>query len=330
MNNILARKNYEGAKLFAYKDVLIKHIHISDDCGSFVITTDIGENKILLSETNTPLLDNNILNIEVEEGSKYLTCKIDCIDENLKYEINAHLNNLLKKKWVLKQERIHISSIQPETASNTKTKQWGYSMAYMVGNNISWSDITDEIPYAIQRQDERNLYKMACALECHKRYMGYDMRRMFDGTLNFKIKQPEIEICEIIDFLKIIDNKRVKDYTHVIYINLCMNSKWYVGISPVKTSQEDKYKAAAISRLNKHRINGGGSYPTNWTWINPVISTIMFLKGDYVDENLITLLLAKCVGNDNVRGGAWTGIHETPVFPIMSVNEIQDAILNNS
>lgn len=63
----------------------------------------------------------------------------------------------------------------------------------------------------------------------------------------------------------------------------------------------NKFKTAAIRRLTDHRHNGGG---TNWTWINSFISTVAFLKGNYIDENLVTQLLAKCVSDDNIRGGA--------------------------
>jgi hypothetical protein len=185
--------------------------------------------------------------------------------------------------------------------------------------------------YALLKQDTRDLKELNVLLHLHKGMGSIDMRRHTD-TLNFQKDAPEIELCDIFSFLNTISTQRTNDYDTIVYINICLNSKWYVGLSGFKKdTSEEKYKNYMIKRLASHRNNGGcNGCPTNWTWINPVVSTAIYIKGDYTDECLITQLMAKCVGVDNVRGGDWTGIHGPPVFPNMSLQEIKNAIIDNN
>ena len=185
--------------------------------------------------------------------------------------------------------------------------------------------------YALLKQDNRDLKELNNLLHLSKKMAGIDMRSHTD-TLNFQKDTPEIELSDIFSFLNTVTNQRSNDYDTTVYINICQNSKWYVGISGfTNDTSEEKYKNYMIRRLAKHRNNGGiGGCPTNWTWINPVISNAIYIKGDLLDECLVTQLMAKCVGIDNVRGGDWTGIHGPPNFPNMTLQEIKDAITNNN
>lgn len=185
--------------------------------------------------------------------------------------------------------------------------------------------------YALLKQDNRDLNELNTLLQLSKCMGGIDMRRHTD-TLNFQKDTPEIELCDIFSFLNTITNQRSNDYDSVVYINICQNSKWYVGISGFREDiSEEKYKNYMIKRLASHRNNGGcNGCPTNWTWVYPVVSTVIYIKGNETDECLVTQLMAKCVGIDNVRGGDWTNIHGPPIFPNMTLQEIKDAITNNN
>jgi len=150
----------------------------------------------------------------------------------------------------------------------------------------------------------------------HKEMNGFNPRstRPF-SSFNFKSGKPEIELYEIVAFLTELGKSRAIGKS-LVYINLCMYGKWYVGIT---TLHNNTIEEQALYRLERHRDNGA---ETNWTWAYPVISTMIFIPGDLTDEDLITRLIAKCVGAENVRGGIWASPHAT--IPMdMSVNDIK-------
>jgi len=191
-----------------------------------------------------------------------------------------------------------------------------------------------KLPDALKKHTPHNRiqHQLIQALDTHYNMNGINMRRYF-RHLNFHIPSPEIEIYEIIQFMNNLS--RSDSYETAIYILALENSKYYVGIADTsfikgKHTDSNKYEIAVKTRLNSHRDNGGGSCPTNWTWIHPVTSLCAFIQGDREDENLITLLVSKCVGEDNVRGGNWTEIHGRPSFPKMSLEEIKTAIIKKS
>lgn len=194
---------------------------------------------------------------------------------------------------------------------------------------------TEDIPYALQthRTKNRNNLELMRRIKLHEDMGSIEMRRGAE-SLNFKLLSPDIEFCDVAAFLYDVSKIRSKNYESVIYINALENSKYYVGISHCSKNNiykgYDKYKQATMSRLESHRDNGGGAWPTNWTWIHPVISTLAYMPGDREDENLVTLLVTKCFGEDNVRGGDWTTFHKRPEFPKMTVDEIKTAIIKNN
>ena len=83
----------------------------------------------------------------------------------------------------------------------------------------------------------------------------------------------------------------------------------------------------AKNRLADHRNNGGTIMPTCFTHIYPVISCICSFFGDKEDEDLITILMSKCVGN-NVRGGIWASPFIIPQYPNFTIDEIKYKLIN--
>jgi hypothetical protein len=149
----------------------------------------------------------------------------------------------------------------------------------------------------------------------------------------FKLDPPEIELCEIIRFAQMLTQTRDwKKYKTVVYIDICESSKFYVGYSDssyLKEGAKTPYNTAK-NRLNAHRDNGGGTSPTYWTHFYPVISCLVAFPGDYEDEDLMTLLVAKCVGKHNVRGGQWASGLEAQTFPKKSVHDIMKELTDRS
>ena len=146
----------------------------------------------------------------------------------------------------------------------------------------------------------------------------------------FKLDKPEIELCDIINFI----NNELKpirtNYQNAVYIDICQDSKFYVGISNssyLDSSVESTAENMAKNRLESHRDNGGGSFPTNFTHMYPVISCLCYFYGNKEDEDLITILMSKCVGN-NVRGGIYACPFTKPKYPDYTINEIKKKLLD--
>jgi len=146
----------------------------------------------------------------------------------------------------------------------------------------------------------------------------------------FKLDKPEIELCDIINFI----NDKLKPirpkYDNAVYIDICQDSKFYVGISNSRyldSSVEATSENIAKARLASHRDNGGGIFPTNFTHMYPVISCLCYFYGNKEDEDLITILMSKCVGN-NVRGGIYACPFTKSKYPDYTIDEIKDKLLN--
>ena len=146
----------------------------------------------------------------------------------------------------------------------------------------------------------------------------------------FNLEAPEIELCDIINFI----NDKLKPirpkYHYSVYIDICQDSKFYVGISNssyLDNSIEATSDNMAKKRLESHRDNGGGICPTNFTYMYPVISCLISFYGNKEDEDLITILMSKCVGN-NVRGGIYVDSFKKPKYPDYTIDEIKEKLLN--
>jgi len=145
----------------------------------------------------------------------------------------------------------------------------------------------------------------------------------------FKIDKPEIELCDIINFI----NDKLKPirpiFKYAVYIDICQDSKFYVGISCssyLDNSVEATADNIAKKRLESHRDNGGGTFPTNFTHMYPVISCLCSFYGNKEDEDLITILMSKCVGN-NVRGGIYACPFTKHKYPDYTIDEIKEKLL---
>jgi hypothetical protein len=129
----------------------------------------------------------------------------------------------------------------------------------------------------------------------------------------FSLPKPEIELHEVLQFLSDIREKRhaSKLYGETsVYIHLCEYSTFYVGLSKINymgNGTKTHYESV-LARLHDHRNWHDSPVRANWTALYKVLTNISYIPGDKKDENLITELLVKCVGCDNVRGGDYTYI----------------------
>lgn len=124
------------------------------------------------------------------------------------------------------------------------------------------------------------------------------------------LTEPQIEIADVLDICRgLADSRDAARYDGAVYILACKAGKFYVGYAAYYDDRAPL--AAARRRLREHRHDGGGTY---WTWFFPVISVLAAIPGDTRDEDYVTLLLAKCVGDRNVRGGQWAnGVNVRPL-----------------
>lgn len=139
----------------------------------------------------------------------------------------------------------------------------------------------------------------------------------------FELNKPEIELYEIIDIIQ--ELKERKGFNSCVYVHLCMDNTYYVGYadgSYLKSDITKTYENMMLCRLADHRKNGGTITPSNMTYLFPVVSCIGFFPGDKEDEDLMTILMSKFVGN-KVRGGKWASPFIEPEYPNMTVEEIK-------
>lgn len=132
-----------------------------------------------------------------------------------------------------------------------------------------------------------------------------------------KLKTPDIELCDIIILSQDLNNERdLELFPGCVYVNICEDGKFYVGYTQ-KDNNIDVFELAK-RRLDQHRDNGGGTY---WTYFYPVISCIFAFPGSNEDEDLMTMLLARCVGITKVRGGRWASALTIPSLPKITAKE---------
>lgn len=132
-----------------------------------------------------------------------------------------------------------------------------------------------------------------------------------------RLNTPEIELCDIIHLSQCLNRERNQElFSGCVYVNVCEDGKFYVGYTKIDCTYD--IMLAAKQRLHEHRDNGGGTY---WTYYYPVISCMFVFPGDEADEDLMTILLSKCVGVSKVRGGQWASALIIPSLPEMSAQE---------
>lgn len=150
----------------------------------------------------------------------------------------------------------------------------------------------------------------------------------------FSIPTPPIELYDIIEFTRKISLLREKNNISpscAVYAHLCENSTMYVGTANTEFRglKYDTLYDAVMGRLKEHRNWPSTIVKANWTAVNKVISPLFYFPGDKEDENLITLLIEKCVGSDKVRGGIYTFIGKIR-FPNTTIEEIKSKLLERS
>ena len=99
-------------------------------------------------------------------------------------------------------------------------------------------------------------------------------------------RNSSIELFDIINLI----TKIPKNKNGTVYVLVCEGGKFYVG-----------YTTNLTNRLETHKTRIG----PHWTNFYPVISLLFSFSGTLEDENMMTLLMAHCVGEYNVTGGKW-------------------------
>lgn len=162
----------------------------------------------------------------------------------------------------------------------------------------------------------RNLERMS--YHCHLVPSAYYMTGLPRFPQRFRMDPPAFHMCDINEVVKYLNETRqAEDYPGAVYVNACADGKYYVGFANynyVKDVAKTPLNAAK-ARYASHLNNGGGSYPTYWTHLYPVSGLLYVFPGGHEDENLMTILVAACVGWENVRGGKWTSATHLPDYP---------------
>lgn len=145
---------------------------------------------------------------------------------------------------------------------------------------------------------------------------------------------PEIELYDILDFLKKLKHQRETKNLYKdtgVYIHLCEYGTFYVGISKVNFENNGtrNVEESVRQRLSDHRNWHDCKMRANWTGVYPIVSMIFFMNGDKEDERLLTLLLNKCLPKSKVRGSIYTNIgHES--IPDCNVKYVLNALSERS
>lgn len=157
------------------------------------------------------------------------------------------------------------------------------------------------------------------------RTMRTQLSKVMGGSVTrpkmFKLNKPEIELREIYSFLEKLNETR-NQLNSCVYVNVCEDGRFYVGYCCGTSENIDNL---AEDRLSQHRDNGGY---TNFTYLHRVISCAVVFYGDKKDEDLVTMLMSKCVG-DRVRGGQWASpFIKLPDFSKNSVDDIKQQLFS--
>jgi hypothetical protein len=173
--------------------------------------------------------------------------------------------------------------------------------------------------------------KISKFIETYVQMGGLPLIKVFKP---FSLKKPCIEMYEVLQFLKTIFDLRIKNNLFMdcgVYIHLCEYSTFYVGLAKTEFMgmKFATVHDAIVSRLNEHRNWPDSIVKANWTVLYKIISMISYIPGDKEDENLVTLLIEKCVGPNRVRGGDYTYIGHQ-IFPNISIEEIKEKLMQKS
>jgi len=276
-------------------------------------TLDIKKNDNISDKLTDDLIDfldfddgdNSILNKDIEDLIDSLNFNDDIVTKKIK-SIDD-----IKKECDKNKQHFHITQQEFDDIYNPQYADW----------TDNYNTVCDNLNI-VKRMLKRKMF-----VDIQKRLRG-SIRARYINT--FKLDNPEIELCDIVNFinneLKPIRSK----FKNAVYIDICQDSKFYVGISSSRyldNNIEPTDENMAKNRLESHRDNGGGIFPTNFTYMYPVISCLCYFYGNKEDEDLITILMSKCVGN-NVRGGIYACPFTLPKYPDYTIDEIKNKLLN--
>jgi len=268
----------------------------------------------------------NYINNKNEDYDKYdknlenLLISLDT-DDNTEKQTNLTINENNNNN--IKQKTLHLESDDDDDDDDENNDEIidSFQLIYEKYFNNDFNKVCDN-KLILNQMFKRQLF-----VNIQSKLLGCSRARYIN---KFNLEKPEIELCDIIDFIHTLKSIRPK-HEYAVYIDLCQNSKFYVGISHssyLETNIEITDTNLAKSRLADHRNNGGTIFQTNFTHMYPVISTLCCFFGDKDDENLITILMYKCVGN-NVRGGDYASpFLKLPDFSNISIDEIKHKLLH--
>ena len=232
------------------------------------------------------------------------------IDDNINTKKRKTIDDI-KKECEKNNQHFHITPEDFDEIYNPQFEEW----------TDKYNNVCDNLNI-LKRMIKRKMFVDPKNILC-----GNNRARYIN---KFKLDTPEIELCDIINFINNELKPTRPKYSNAVYIDICQDSKFYVGISSssyLDSSIEATDENMAKHRLESHRDNGGGIFPTNFTYMYPVISCLCYFYGNKQDEDLVTILMSKCVGN-NVRGGIYASPFVKPNYPNYTIEDIKQKLLD--
>lgn len=179
-----------------------------------------------------------------------------------------------------------------------------------------------------------NQFKHVANAEAFRNTLTITHNQLAGGCLKQFPKLPpfpprEYQLSNVIALMNQLNYKRkFTDYNTVVYLNLCDASKFYVGFSNSSYIPNGIPKTAEntmLTRLQSHIEHD--PWDTYWNTLYPVMTNLAFFPGTRDEEDLITLLVSKAVGQENVCGGSWPRQPCTfPEFDVQdTINKLQNA-----
>lgn len=255
----------------------------------------------------------NIQDNEDDEDDKQITELINSLD--ITDDINNTHNRIktiedIKEECELNNQHFHIQPTQFDAIYDPQFSEY----------TDNYNKVCDNL-LILKRMIKRKMF-----VNVQNKLLGSSRSRLIN---KFILPKPEIELSDIINFIHKLKTIRPL-YQSAVYIDLCQDSKFYVGISN-STYLDNNIPVTddniANSRLADHRNNGGTIFPTNFTHMYPVINSLCSFFGDKDDEDLITILMSKSVGN-SVRGGKWASPFIIPDYPNLTIQQIKQKLLD--
>jgi hypothetical protein len=272
----------------------------------------------LLSYASKKIFDkylsiNSYRHIWAEYGKRTLSIENQQIlASSMNHSFNIHNSNYLPKQHIQYDNTITLNNTEIYEFFKNKSDDfiqntildYIHTPLYSINHKIkqlnrikTHSNIYNTIVQDIQSTNERLHYIL----------QNYKMNSIKTQTENVQI--PEIQLSKILD---IISRLQVKTHKTYVYILICEDSKFFVGFTTLE-----------IKNLLKTQ-----QFFSNWTCIYKYISLLAYFPGNIDDANNITLLMTKCVGENNVRGGKWNDFKNV-TFDQKSIQEITQELFSS-